>query len=88
MCHCEDPSAHQYCSKGCNWGVHPQAEVSAATSRNYFCTTHLIDGSYTDVQRKLQPAPSSQQAETTTSCLQRKSHLRGEGRGRVALNIT
>lgn len=61
--------------------------MPAASSTDYFCTAHPIDGSYTDAQRKLQPAPSSQQAETTTSCLQRKSHLPGEGRGRVALNI-
>lgn len=61
--------------------------MPSATSTNDFCTTYLIDGSYTDAQRKLQPAPSSQQAETTASCLQRKSHLPGEGRGRVALNI-
>lgn len=61
--------------------------MPAATSTNDFCTAHLIDGSYTDAQRKLQPAPSSQQAEKNTSCLQRKSHLSRERRGRLALNI-
>lgn len=61
--------------------------MPAATSTNDFCTTHLIDGSYTDAQRKLQPAPSSQQAEKNTSCLQRKSHLSRERGGRLALNI-
>ena len=47
-CHHEDSSAPQYCSEGCNWGVCPQTEVPVASSTNGFCTTHLIDGSYTD----------------------------------------
>lgn len=52
-CHHEDHSAPQYCSKRCSWGVCPQTEVPAVTSTNDFCTTHLIDGSYIDAQRKL-----------------------------------